>query len=134
MTPEEFKLIRIGLGYESPGRLGKVLGVSHTAVHSKENGHNPVKGPLAMLMCFMMFSDKETIEQYSENMIAAEEFEAIRKGYGIAREDFADSIGLSWRAAYKYEKGFEIPNHISMLMQFMEAATPTQLEKVGWMS
>ncbi|MEE8208036.1 MAG: hypothetical protein V3T88_03655 [Nitrosomonadaceae bacterium] len=134
MTPEEFKLIRMKLGYATPTDFGELLGVSHTAVYSKENDVNQIKNTLKMLMLFMSQSNSRTINKYANYMIDENEFYLIRVKFGRTPEIFANRVGMSFRVIYKYESGFEIPKQISMLMQFLKRSTAKQREKVGWIS
>ncbi len=134
MTPEEFKLIRLKLGYETPAEFAKFLEVSHTAIYSKENAVNEIKMPLEYLMLFMSISKNKTIELYANHRIDSKEFKIIRECYAETPTDFSISSGMSERVVYNYEGGFAINKQISMLMIFLYKAKPAQLEKVGWIS
>ncbi len=134
MTKEEFKIIRIGLGYESPAAFGQLLGLSHTAICSKESGKNKIKKPLEMLMLFLRDTNFWIIEEYSEHLVDQYEFYLIRTMYARTPEMFAIQAGMGHRSVGNYESGKPISKPVSMLMQFMETATDKQLEKVGWIS
>jgi len=63
MSPEEFKRIRLKLGFETPTAFGKAIGLSHRAIYNYELGSPEIKKPLAMLMRFM---DKANVPELVE--------------------------------------------------------------------
>ena len=62
MSPEEFKGIRIEMGYKTPTDFSTALGVSHKTIYDYENGSVPIKKPIAMLMLFLKGATKRKLK------------------------------------------------------------------------
>ena len=63
MSPEEFKAIRIKLGFKSPTAFSVALGLSHKVIYNYECGSSIIKKPMSMLMRVM---DKATVPELIE--------------------------------------------------------------------
>ena len=61
MNGEEFKEIRLSMGFDSAVEFASYIGVSHMAIYNWENGVTPIKRPTELLMRLLQVSSKQKL-------------------------------------------------------------------------
>lgn len=133
MNPLEFKRIRLKLGYKKVSEFAEYLELSNPTIYKYENGESEIKRPVEMLMRFLDRSYKNKRIEISESSISPSEFKKIRKKLGCETPaEFAHALDVTHKTIYNYENGdIRIKHHMSMLMQYLDAATKKKLREIG---
>lgn len=101
VAPEAFKALRKSLGV-SQATVGKLCGVTHTAVSLWERGLEPM--PIQAIEALIKLAGKDIITSAPPEMIVSgADLRELRKKLGMRQRDLANALGVSLPAIEKWE-------------------------------